>query len=216
MATIFSPGDFNINDFSDSEENYTDSSAACDDTIYDTSKNRCFMVYDSQLCILFKRCFRCGSLVDSSLIRELGSKGSQLYLNYTCSSGCSVKWKSQPDTAYIKGQGNLDITAAVTFAGIPVAKFEQFAWILNLKFMHNFRFYRLRKNYVVPVIHDTWQEDHRNVVAELIKDGKVVLIGDGRCDSPGHSAKYGTYTLMVQGNGKIADTAVVSVTDVSL
>ena len=24
----------------------------------------------------------------------------------------------------------------------------------------------------------------------------VVLAGDGRCDSPGYSAKYGTYTLM--------------------
>ena len=42
----------------------------------------------------------------------------------------------------------------------------------------------------------------------------MVLIGDGRCDSPGHSAKYCTYTLMDSDSGKIVDTTVVAVTEV--
>ena len=44
---------------------------------------------------------------------------------------------------------------------------------------------------------------------------EVTLLGDGRCDSPGHSAKYGTYTLMEESSGEVVDTTVVSVTDVS-
>ena len=32
---------------------------------------------------------------------------------------------------------------------------------------------------------------------EMLKaKGAVNIDGDGQCDSPGHSAKYGTYTLM--------------------
>lgn len=42
----------------------------------------------------------------------------------------------------------------------------------------------------------------------------VLLIGDGRCDSPGHSAKYCTYTMMDAESGKVVDIEVVPVTDV--
>ena len=31
---------------------------------------------------------------------------------------------------------------------------------------------------------------------ELVNKGATTLNGDRRCDSPGHSAKYDTYTLM--------------------
>ena len=44
----------------------------------------------------------------------------------------------------------------------------------------------------------------------------VKLIGDGRCDSPGHSAKYGTYTMMDASTGLIIDHEVVQVSEVSL
>ena len=53
-------------------------------------------------------------------------------------------------------------------------------------------------------------------VENLKSKDEVTLLGDGRCDSPGHSAKYGTYTLMEESSGKVVDTTVVSVTDVSV
>ena len=46
---------------------------------------------------------------------------------------------------------------------------------------------------------------------ELVKKGAINLHGDGRCDSPGHSAKYGTYTLMDNGSGKVVAFSVVQV-----
>ena len=116
----------------------------------------------------------------------------------------------------MKGQGNLDIAAAVTFAGIPVAKFEMFAWIINLKYMHSSTFYRIRKQYIAPVIRNAWNQDHIKTINDITQRGKVTLIGDGRCDSPGHSTKYGTYTLMDSNTGKIVDSTVIAVTEVSL
>ena len=44
---------------------------------------------------------------------------------------------------------------------------------------------------------------------------KVVLVGDGRCDSPGLSAKYCTYTFVEANTGKVVDAVVVPVTEVS-
>ena len=42
----------------------------------------------------------------------------------------------------------------------------------------------------------------------------MTLAGDARCDSPGHSAKYGTYTMLDVKINKIVDFKVVSVCEV--
>ena len=50
--------------------------------------------------------------------------------------------------------------------------------------------------------------------AEL-KDTELWLSGDGRCDSPGHNAKYGTYTMIDQQSEKIVDFQIVQVSEVT-
>ena len=56
-------------------------------------------------------------------------------------------------------------------------------------------FYRLQKEYLFPVIHTNYvmQQD---AVLEFLWGNVLKLSGDGRCDSPGYSAKYCTYSLM--------------------
>lgn len=48
------------------------------------------------------------------------------------------------------------------------------------------------------------------------KDKSVVLCGDGRCDSPGKSAKYCTYSLMDSETNKIVYMDTVDKRDVAL
>ena len=50
---------------------------------------------------------------------------------------------------------------------------------------------------------------------ELVKKGAIDLNGDGRCESPGHSAKYGTYTLRDNDSSKVVAVSVVQVSDVT-
>ena len=88
---------------------------------------------ENQLKSLLLYCTICGAKVDPTLTKESLVNGSKLSLKLHCFSGHTVTWKSQPDLTYVKGIGNLDIVAAVTFAGIPFAKFEKFAWLLKLK-----------------------------------------------------------------------------------
>ena len=46
---------------------------------------------------------------------------------------------------------------------------------------------------------------------EKLKDQEVVLAGDGRHDSMGHSAKYGTYTMFCCSIGLIIHILLVQV-----
>ena len=50
---------------------------------------------------------------------------------------------------------------------------------------------------------------------ELVNKGAIDLNGDKRCESPGHSAKYGTYTLMDNASGKMVAFSVVQVSEVT-
>ena len=49
---------------------------------------------------------------------------------------------------------------------------------------------------------------------ELVNKKAINLNGDRRCDSPGHSAKYGTYTLMDDDSGKVVAFSVIQVSQV--
>ena len=46
---------------------------------------------------------------------------------------------------------------------------------------------------------------------EVTDGGPATLAGDARCDTPGHRAKYGSYTLMhVDGHGRKGSNRIVA------
>ena len=68
---------------------------------------------------------------------------------------------------------------------------------------------------IFPVVQKAWRKNQAEVVKQLKQTKSVDLCGDGRCDSPGHSAKYGTYTLMDEKSNLIVEFSLVQVTEVS-
>ena len=65
-----------------------------------------------------------------------------------------------------------------------------------------------------PASHCTcaWRANQWHEIAQLkASDKPIILGGDGRTDSPGHSAKYGSYTCMDINSGKIVDLQLVQV-----
>ena len=54
---------------------------------------------------------------------------------------------------------------------------------------------RLQKQYLYPVVHTNYVRQQEAVI-KYLRGNQLHLSGDGRCDSPGYSAKYATYTLM--------------------
>ncbi|XP_077094810.1 uncharacterized protein LOC143746700 [Siphateles boraxobius] len=176
---------------------------------------RVFLVFEEQLQQLLRHCSKCGSLIVQEEMRELHNDGSQLTLELACINGCSYRWQSQPPGKHCKGIGNLLLSASVFFSGIHFAKFERFCHNMNLKTISAETYATLRKRYVFPVIEKTWNNEQSTVFTTMTNQQEVVLCGDGRCDSPGHSAKYCTYTFMDALTEKVVDFKVVSCTQVS-
>ena len=65
------------------------------------------------------------------------------------------------------------------------------------------------------MINAAWEKEQQNTLRQVKMKGAVSLNGDGRCDSPGHNAKYGTYTLMDDNTGKITAFSIVQVSEVT-
>ena len=86
---------------------------------------------------------------------------------------------------------------------------------MGLKIVSEKTFHNTQELYLFPVISEKWGVEKNAIVHELKKREKISLSGDGRCDSPGHNAKYGTYTFMDNETHKIVDFTVIQVSEVS-
>ena len=71
--------------------------------------------------------------------------------------------------------------------------------------------YELIKSlYILTAVRNVWGSRVKELHAK--REGKNVrLAGDGRCDSPGHCAKYGCYTLMDADTHEILHVELVPV-----
>ena len=106
------------------------------------------------------------------------------------------------------GAGNLLVAAAILFCGLTFTGISNLAKLLNLVMFSESNFYRLQKKYLFPVIHTNYvmQQD---AILEFLRDNDLKLSGDGRCDSPGYSAKYCTYSLMDSATDLILDYKLI-------
>ena len=193
-------------------ENEVQSGDECESVPIVTKRPKNFIVSEEALNKLFKVCITCGQAI---LDQSKFIKGSMVSVKSTCINGHINRWDSQP---YVNGMPlcNLLIPAAILFTGNTFKPIEHFSSCLNLQMISKTTFYKVQNKYVFPVIHNTWH-NHQKQVLQSIKERKVQInvAGDGRCDSPGHSAKYGTYSLLDESSGKVIDFSLVQVTEVS-
>ena len=140
-------------------------------------------------------------------------EGAVLTLVWNCSNGHSGVWHS---SCLLGKQRNQNVFATTVGAGAGVLisgnNFEkiQMMKFLNVHFVSESTFNRMQSLYVIPAIRELWDHMKRKTW-EVLKDTPLVLSGDGRNDSPGHSAKFCVYTLMEQFLDVIVDVEVVDV-----
>ena len=73
-------------------------------------------------------------------------------------------------------------------------------------------FMKHQNMYLHPAVQTTYQQQQSTLLNDIKAEGReLILGGDGRCDSPGHSAKYGTYSLMDVEQNKILHSQLVQV-----
>ena len=169
----------------------------------------CYVVFESALLLLFVICRNC-----LSKCVEIKKKinGSLLRVTQTCSRCHSYWiWDSQPMVGNIP-KGNISLSAAILFAGALPTKVLRVFKILNCCCISPGTFFRHQRQYLQPAISSLWKSEQLALLTNLRdQKKKLALSGDGRADSPGHSAKYGSYTVIEMSCNEMLDYKLVQV-----
>ena len=172
------------------------------------NSSSCYIVFESALFLLFATCRNC--LSKCVEIKKM-IHGSLLRVTQTCSRCHSYWiWDSQPMVGNIP-KGNVSLSAAILFAGALPTKTLRVVKIINCCCISPGTFFRHQRQYLQPAICSLWKSEQLALLTNLRDQKKLALSGDGRADSPGHSAKYGSYTVIEMSCNKVLDYKLVQV-----
>lgn len=115
-------------------------------------------------------------------------------------------WYSQPMVGK-EIAGDLVMVAATEVSGSTFGAINDICTRANVNFMSESQYYQLRHDYYVDAVKIQWKKQQAGIIAELGKK-PCKLAGDGRFDSPGHSAQYNCYTIMEGAKKRIVDLEV--------
>lgn len=162
---------------------------------------------------LFKYCKKCHQEV-GDITKE--TNGSMLKITQHCSNCEHVRHWSSQDTISSIPIGNLLLSSAILLCGLLPRKALRLLQFLNCQSFTP-RTYFHHQKHVIRAIKETFRVEQANILQSLRDAEKpLALGGDGRCDSPGYSAKYGSYTLMDLSENNVLDIQLVQVTKLQL
>lgn len=162
------------------------------------------------LMLLFAVCRQCGS---KAVKLHKVVIGTYLRIKQLCLS-CSYKciWSSQPMIRKIPA-GNIRLSAAILYAGATPTKVIRVLTFLKCETISTDTYFRHQRDYLLATVSSVYELKHTALISSL-SNQHLVLAGDGRADSPGHSAKYGTYSILEMSCNKIIDFKLVQVCNV--
>ena len=123
------------------------------------------------------------------------------------------EWHSQP---FVNGipAGNLLLSAAIYFNGASFTKMNKVLNAIQIQGVSLRTHYSHMRNYLQPAIYHFWKSKQREMLQSYRDSGgQLTLGGDMRADSPGHCAKYGSYTMMELDGKNIVDIQLIQVTE---
>ncbi|XP_042147490.1 uncharacterized protein LOC8027075 [Ixodes scapularis] len=120
---------------------------------------------------------------------------------------------SQP-VLHRKPMGNLAVCSATLFSGSSPAKVLRLFSFLGMESVKKSQYFKIQRCYMLPAVSEVWFHEQATILDEL-RGRKLCLAGDGRADTPGHCADFGTYTLLETSVNRILHTELVKSTEVS-
>ena len=139
-------------------------------------------------------------------------KGTFISIRQSCDH-CEYVWvwHSQP---FIRDTpaANLLLSAAILFTGSTPGKVFHFLECLNVACTTNRTFHLHQSQYLQPAVLSVWNYHQRQILLAITnKDSPLIVGGDGRADSPGHSAKFGSYGIIDLDTNKVLHIELVQV-----
>lgn len=174
------------------------------------SGGRSFIVEESCLRKLMKRCTNCTKPCGVVMTRKLGCG---ITLQQRCTCGHRSQWDSQlsaPGNKTWMPMANLTLACGIFFSGASPVKAINMLTQAGITCISLRTFFRMQKFYLIPAVTQVWKASQVEMYSVLRQQG-AYLGGDARCCSPGHTAKYGSYTIMDMKLNKVVDLELVQV-----
>ncbi|KAK3739212.1 hypothetical protein QZH41_018866 [Actinostola sp. cb2023] len=150
------------------------------------------IVFLSKLLLLFQFCHLCLSPNPNISVTQ---SGTLISIDAMCKKcGRTNNWKSQPLLLGKFPAGNLLLSFAILCAGASAKKVMLVLKHMGVLVYNESTFYYHQKHLLLPTIVTFWRGYQKRIL-DTLSGKEVVLAGDGRHDSMGHSAKFGTYTI---------------------
>ena len=109
--------------------------------------------------------------------------------------------------------GNVLLSWSILFSGGLPSQLLRALQSINIAGISSRTFFRHQSKYLNNVVNNVWFSQRNTLFNELQGTGLVVG-ADGRCDSMGHSAKYGSYTAMDLDRNKVLTVELVQSNEV--
>lgn len=107
---------------------------------------------------------------------------------------------------------DLLLSASILFSGASQTKVLRVLTHMGIAVPTVNTFYRHQRELLWPAVQRRWTLHQTALIAALgCSENKLVLGGDGRANSPGHSAKYGSYTVIELNENKVLHIELVQV-----
>ena len=169
-----------------------------------------YIVFKSSLLQLFTLCTLCHNTTTGEVTYK---KGTFIAVRQQCSHcGKERVWTSQP---HIKDTpaGNILLSASILFSGTTPTKILRVLTHMKISCFTDRTFYHHQKRYLGPATISVWEAKQSMLLSQCKATGIALTIGgDGRADSPGHSAKYGSYGIIDLATNKVIHVELVQVT----
>jgi len=131
--------------------------------------------------------------------------GNTVVVTVKCQAGHIFKFASSREVNDVYAN-NLQAAAPILLSGNNFNKINRMAEFLGLSFLSESTFYRMQQLYSFPVVEEWWGWMREELIQEFVNE-KVVVGGDGQCDSPGFTAKN-VLLLMELTSGHILEVEV--------
>ena len=125
-----------------------------------------------------------------------------------CRCDLNRSWSTQPMVTNIP-VGNLSLSAAIAISAASPAKVLRLLSFMNIPACHISIYIKHCRLFIYPTVYHLWlrHQNHLHTFAGMA--GGLELGEDARSDSPGHSAKYTSYTMMETRLNKVIDIQLV-------
>ncbi|XP_015251285.1 PREDICTED: uncharacterized protein LOC107098251, partial [Cyprinodon variegatus] len=125
------------------------------------------------------------------------SRGTAAVVEWMCSRGHLVwRWSSQSLFKFGMLAGDFMLATNILLSGNNYAKIALLFQFMNMGMVDRTNFFKIQDSFCVESVKEFWNDKRAKVIAQLKQRGPVVVLGDGRMDSPGFCAQYCTYTAM--------------------